>query len=203
MCSAKESLEQQRKRHIEEMKEQWRQHMGCPEPFPPDTFKNLEDEEEFLEHILFMEGVNEQPLFEILEKGGIELPKPDSLDDGKLHDKLWEVIRSMALLGQYLSSTDHLSDRQLYETLWNDILHEPTSVCPDHSNASSHIDILGGCSEEDIQTRLRYYADEEERLSWMEEFPDDILPPREPLPHDRDRHLPAPPDGHSPENEVC
>lgn len=203
MSNRKLSSEQQRKRHIEEMKEQMRRHFGSSEPFSAGHFNSLKDEEEFLEHILFMEGVNEQPLFDLLEKGGVALPQPDSMTDSELHDKLWEVIRAMALLGHYLSNTDHLSDRRLYEVLWNEILREPTSVSPPFSNAYAYIDILGGCSEEDIQTRLKFYADEEERLSWQEEFPDEILPPHEPPPYDRDRHLPAPPDGYSPRHEAC
>jgi hypothetical protein len=203
MSETKESREQQRKLHIEEMKEQLRQHIGNPEIFLPGGFNSLKDEEAFLEHILFMEGVNEQPLFEIFENGGIALPEPDSMNDGQLHDKLWEVIKSMALLGQYLSSTDHLSDRQLYEALRNSILREPSPISPNNPNAHCQIDILGGCSEEDMLIRLKYYADEEERLSWAEEYPDDIIPPHEPLPYDRDRHLPVPPIGHSSQNDIC
>ena len=58
----------------------------------------------------------------------------------------------MARLGRYLSSTDHLSDRELYERLWTDILREPTSVCPDDPSMSCHIDLLGGCSDEDLRS---------------------------------------------------
>lgn len=203
MSNPKSSNETERKRHIEEMKEKLRRHLGGSEPLIGGNFKSLKDEEAFLEHILFMEGVDEQPLFDLLEKGGVALPEPDSMPDSELHDKLWEVIRAMALLGQYLVNTDHLSDRGLYEVLWNEILREPTSVSPDASNAYACIDLLGGCSDEDIQTRLRFYADEEERLSWQEEFPDEILPPHEPPPYDRDRHLPVPPAGYSPPRESC
>ena len=87
-----------------------------------------------------MEGVEEKPLIEQLEKGGIRVPLPGDLEDGHLHDKLWEVINAMALMGHYLIHTDHLSDRQLYEYLWSDILREPASICPDTSTVSCHID---------------------------------------------------------------
>jgi hypothetical protein len=194
MSEQKELQEQQRNQHIKEMKHQLQDHFGQSEPVFWGNFQTLEEEEKFLEHILFMEGVGEQPLFDLLEKGGVKVPRPADLDDTQLHIKLWEVINGMALLGCYLSSTDHLSDRQLYEALWTDILREPASVCPNNSNAACHIDILGGCSEEDLQLRLKYYADEEERLDWADEFPDCVLPPHESLPYDRDRHLPGPPD---------
>ncbi len=192
MPEAKESSEQARKRHIEEMKDQLRRHLGNPKDLYLGTFKSLKEEEEFLEHILFMEGAVEQPLFDQLENAGVRLPRPEDLDDAQLHTKLWEVINSMALLGHYLSSTDHLSDRQLYELLWQKTLREPTSICPNNSRASCHIDILGECSEEDIQLRLKYYMEEEERLDWAAEFPEETIPPKESLPYDRDRHLPEP-----------
>ena len=192
MPEAKVSSEQARKQHIEEMKDQLMRHLGDPEDLYLGTFLSLKEQEDFLEHILFMEGAVEQPLFDQLENAGVRLPRPEEMDDAQLHTKLWEVINSMALLSHYLSSTDHLSDRQLYELLWRNTLREPTSICPKDSRASCHIDILGGCSEEDIQLRLKYYMEEEERLEWEAEFPDETIPPKEPLPYDRDRHLPEP-----------
>ena len=192
MAKTKELSEQKRKQHIQEMKEKLTRHLGSPACLYMDGLTSLKAQEEFLEHILFMEGVEERPLFDQLENGGVLLPHPEKIEAPQLHEKLWEIIHAMALLGHYLSSTDHLSDRQLYEALWHDILREPTAICPPNSNASCHIDILGGCSEEDLQLRLKYYADEEERMNWAEEFPETSLPPREALPYDRDRHLPAP-----------
>jgi hypothetical protein len=202
VSKTKNKKRQKRAQHIREMKEQFQRHAGSTKPPYFGEFTSLEQEEEFLEQILFMEGVVEEPLFDLLEKGGIQLPPPESLDDGALRDKLWEVIQSMALMGYYLSSTDHLSDRELYEVLWNQILREPTSVCPNNPNTSCHIDILGGCSEEDLQVRLKYYADEEERRDWAENFPEDTIPPHVPLPYDRDRHLPSPWHEYIPPSEI-
>ena len=190
MPEAKEPPDIIRKRHIEEMKDKLKRHLGNPESLYLGEFKSLKEEEEFLEHVVFMEGVEEQPLFDQLKKAGVRLPHPEDMNDSQLHTKLWEVINSMALLGHFLSSTDHLSDRQLYESLWHEILREPATICPENSTASCHIDILGGCSPEDLQLRLKYYADEEERLNWAQDFPEDTIPQHEPLPYDRDRHLP-------------
>ncbi len=192
MSKTKESQDQMRRQHVQEMKEQLKRHLGESQPL---YFGNLslKQEEEFLEQLLFMEGVNEEPLFDILVREGVPLPAPTTLDDEQIKTKLWAVINVLALLGQYLSRTDHLSDRQLYELLWTQILREPASVCPGNPNAACFIDILGGCSEEDFLINLKYYAEEEERLDWAEEYPDDIIPPHEPLPYDRDRHLPGAP----------
>jgi len=174
------------------MKEQLRKLSVNGEAVYCGSFEDPKQEESFLEHILFMEGVGAQPLFDLLEKGGVRLPPAGDMNDFQLHDKLWEIINGMALLGCYLSSTDHLSDRQLYAALWDEILREPVSVLPHNPRAACHIDILGGCSSEDLQIRLKYYADEDERLSWANEFPDEAIPPHEELPYDRDRHLPSP-----------
>jgi hypothetical protein len=62
---------------------------------------------------------------------------------------------------------------------------------PQDPNFSQHIDIIGGFSEEDIQLYLKYYADEEARQRWVEQFPTDIIPDHVTPPYDRDRHLPA------------
>jgi hypothetical protein len=148
-----------------------------------------EIQERFLENVLAWEDIKEQPLFDMLERGGLQLPAPSELGDAQLTDKLWEVINAMAGLAHYLQRTDHLSDRELYERLWNEILREPTPVISG-TRWACHIDILGGCSKEDLQLNLKYYADEEERRDWAEQFPEDNIPSHEPLPFDRDRLLP-------------
>jgi len=105
---------------------------------------------------------------------------------------LSEAIRGMAALGMYLYSTDHLSDRELYARLWNDVLREPTPLLPYDDNGEWHVDLVSSGSEEDTQLYLKYYADEEDRRRWAEDWPDDPLPDPAPLPFDRDRHLPRP-----------
>ncbi len=52
------------------------------------------------------------------------------------------------------------------------------------------IDLIGGCSEQDIGTYLTYYADEETREQWSKDFPDDPMPEKKAKPFDRDRFLP-------------
>ena len=64
MSEAKELQEQRREKHIQEMKEQLRCFCGGSEPPYWGNFSSSKQEEEFLEHILFMEGADEQPLFD-------------------------------------------------------------------------------------------------------------------------------------------
>jgi len=125
---------------------------------------------------------------EALKEDGVEFPPAGELDDEALAQKLWEVIRAMARRHWYLVHTDHLSDRELYTVLVEDILAEETVKALPES--SLILDVLGGCSPEDIETALRYYYDEDERRHWAESFPEDEIPEAENLPYERDRHLP-------------
>jgi hypothetical protein len=203
MAEAEELSQKKIKQHIEEMKAQIFKLTGDPECLYLGGLTSLRDQERFLERVLSMEEMEEKPLIRQLENAGVRVPSPEDLDDAKLHEKLWDVIHAMALAGHYLTHTDHLSDRELYELLWTEILQEPTSVNPDTSTASCHIDILGGCSDEDLKIRLQYYADDDERDCWESEFEDDEMPPKKPLPYDRDRHLPVPSYGRSQSEDIC
>jgi hypothetical protein len=148
-----------------------------------------EVEEAFLEHVLALETHGSVCPFDVLTGEGFALPPPGTLDDAALTAKLWELIRALAARRLFLHCTDHLSDRELYAWLWGDGLREellgfglPEGNC--------HLDVLGGCSEADLILQMRFYADDEERARWAEEFPDFPMPPKEQPPYDRDRHLP-------------
>lgn len=150
--------------------------------------------EQFLSNILAYESAPMSCQFDALVTSGIELPDPADMDDAALHDKLWEVIHGLAARDTFLYHTDHLSDRALYEDLWHDLLREPGPVMPPGSGWIQHLDILGGCSEEDMQIGLRYYDNEETRQQWAGDYPNDVIPPHEDPPFDRDRLLPKAPE---------
>lgn len=147
-------------------------------------------EEEFADYIAAFEQQEPRPLTEVLPEAGVTLPPPDELDDAQVSAKLWEVINMLALMGTFLHSTNHLSDRQLYAELWGDVLAEPTVLMPDNVAYACHIDMVGSGSEEHTLLYMRYYASEQERRSWLKEWPGDVLPDHEDPPYDRDRLLP-------------
>jgi hypothetical protein len=148
--------------------------------------------EQFWEQVVAYEKAPWTTHFKQLEESGMQLPAPETLDDEQLTKKLWEVIRGLALLRVFLDETDHLSDRQLYTLLWSEMLREEVKAVPMDEDGAYHLSPLGGCSEEDIQLQMKYYADEEWRRRWQEDFPDFVMPDHEDPPYDRDRFLPQP-----------
>ena len=147
--------------------------------------------EQFWEHVAAYEKAERITSFELLSQGGMELPSPEELNDSQLNAKLWEVIRGLAMLRMFLYCTDHLSDRELYEELWHQVLREEYPVTPINEDSAWHIDLVGGGSEEDIELYLRYYTDEETRHVWAKDWPNDAIPAHETPPYDRDRYLPS------------
>ena len=146
-------------------------------------------EEAFLKNVLALETHGFVCPFDTLIKDGFDVPPPGNLDDAALTVNLWELIRELARRRLFLHSTDHLNDRELYIWLVNDALREelmgfglPFGNC--------HLDVLGGCSEEDLILSMRYYSNDEERDRWAKDFPDFLMPPKEKPPYDRDRLLP-------------
>ena len=147
-------------------------------------------EEEFWKGVVDYEEALWTTNLQQLEDANVSLPAPDSLTDEELTAKLWELIQKLALLRVFIEQTDHLSDRELYTHLWTESLREETKAVALGANAAYHIQILGGCSEEDMQLYLKYYADEDFRRHWQKDWPNDPIPPHEEPAYDRDRLLP-------------
>lgn len=152
-------------------------------------------EEEFLRHVLEYENAEPISLLRLLENSGLEVPPPEQFDDEYITIKLKELIDRMASLGAYLMHTDHLSDRALYEYLYHDGLREEAVLFPENPSYAYMIDLTGSGSEEDNKIYLKYYADEQYRQQWANDWPDDSLPDHEAPPFDRDRFLPQSPIG--------
>ena len=152
-------------------------------------------EEEFLRHVLEYETAEQISLLRLLENSGLEVLPPESLDDDALKIKLKEMIDRMATLGAYVLHTNHLSDRDLYEYLYHEALREETVLFPENPSYAYMIDLTGSGSEDDNQTYLKYYADEQYRRQWAHDWPDDRMPEHEEPPFDRDRFLPQSPVG--------
>jgi hypothetical protein len=162
---------------------------GCDADMPADL------EEEFLKHVLEYEQAEPITLFQLLVNAGLEIPAPDSLDDRALNLKLMELAERMASVGAYLTNTNHLSDRELYEYLFDEGLRDEATLFPENHSYAYVIDLTGSGSDEDMQTYLRYYADEDFRERWAKDWPRDPMPSHEDPPFDRDSKLPMSPIG--------
>ena len=123
-------------------------------------------------------------------EAGIELPNPHALSDEQVTAKLWEIIRFLAERRTFLSTTNHLGDRELLVHLLTDVLLEQHADLPTDAYSASHIDLLSSGAEEDTYRYMKYFADADERARWMESFPDYEMPKHVDSPFDRDRHLP-------------
>jgi hypothetical protein len=146
--------------------------------------------EQFLRHVMAYEQAPTTNFFRQLEESGLELPAPADLDDAQLTDKLWQVIEGLARLRVFLTNTDHLSDRQLYQALWSEGLREPVADSTEDEPFPCNLDLLGSGSARAIHLHLKYYADDEYRRTWAEQVPGDDIPAHEDPPFDRDRYLP-------------
>jgi hypothetical protein len=129
------------------------------------------------------EEAGDVPL-EVLRTRGMDIPAVPPEDAAVLRAKLFEIIEAMFEIGIVVEQTDHLSDAELYRFLVDDALLEETMISTGGGGAW-HISPV---RDDDSETYLRYYADDETRERWHQEF-GCVLPPKEKLPFDRDRLL--------------
>ena len=155
-------------------------------------------EERFLRNVLAFETAPTTTNFQQLLDKGIQLPEPDSILDGEIRTKLWEVLVGLADLSVFLEHTDHLSDRELYTKLWNDVLRTEV-VAVDDVGFNQRVNLLASFDEPEASLYLRYFADDEWRRHWVEDNPGYILPPQEDPPFNRDYLLPVSSDVQPPE----
>ena len=189
---AKPKAEDDREKRIEDLKRHAEELCGGQMQVSSLDDCSAEVEEAFWKHLVDYEEAPWTTHFQQLENAGVSLPPPDSLKDEELTAQLWAVIQKLALLHVFIEQTNHLSDRELYTQLWTDSLREETKALPLVANSACHIQMLGSGSEEDNLLYLKYYADDDERRHWREEFPKDPIPAHQDPPYDRDRALPKP-----------
>jgi hypothetical protein len=126
-----------------------------------------------------------------LRRHGLAFMAPDALRAQELAGELRRLIQALAFARVFLSCTDHLSDAALYAWLWAELLNTEEPDVPRSENEAFHWDLsLAGADNNDIW--LTYYASEEERAEWADEFTEDPLPPMLPRPFHRDDDLPQP-----------
>ena len=203
------SEEQNRREQIEALKEEARALSGGKATSFVSPNCSPEVEEAFWEHVVSFEKkaqgkaeTSSQSVAEELIRSSIDLPPHEQLADRPLKEKLWEVIQALADRQYFLYSTNHLSDRELYQGLWLEDLRQDY-VPITSPNSAYFIDFISSGSKEDIHDYLKYYADPLARQGWKREFPEFDVPEHEDPPYDRDRFLPRAPWDRSEEHQAA
>ena len=122
-------------------------------------------------------STNRKQLSEI----GIEVPPPEALSDEDISTALKTLIDGLAMLGIYLTGTDHLDDRGLYTQLATKVIEEQIRDVPPNADMSEFIDmsacVPSGAQEDGVDEQ---------------QHDDDGIKPKWKKVADRDRTLPRP-----------
>ena len=70
---------------------------------------------------------------------------PADANEPFVHNRLWFIINGLAFLNTYLTSTNHLSDRELLDRLESKILAEPIRFVPPTRDMNEFIDMNPNC----------------------------------------------------------
>ena len=160
-------------RRIETLKDRAQQSAGGMMRSWESAELSADQREDFWRRVMNYENAPLVTDSQRLYDAGIDLPDPDAMDDSQLTAKLWQVIEALAGMDVFITSTDHLSDRQLYDRLWRQSLREEKPFMPGFTD---HLDLVSTGSEEDIHAWMKYYADEDTRRDRLKHFPDYDMP---------------------------
>ena len=116
-----------------------------------------------------------------LSEIGIEVPPPETLADEDITTALKTLIDGLAMLGIFLTGTDHLDDRRLYTQLATKVIEEEIRDVPPNQDMSEFIDmsacVPSGAQEDGVDEQ---------------QHDDDGIKPKWKKVADRDRTLPRP-----------
>lgn len=140
---------------------------------------NLREENCFLESMLAWERAPALPI-SCWSLPELVLPRPATLDDDVLRELLADTIERLFSVRVVLEMTEHLSDRQLYTLIFRDIL----PACEKKVDLPGNYLCWRCLDESDVETWLRYYATEMERMHWLE-YNEGPLPEPEEVPYPR------------------
>lgn len=81
---------------------------------------------------------------DLLRERKVAIPDAASLTDEALTAALWSLIEAMSEIGVYVSFTNHLTDRELYERLVSDVLTTEAFLNPDDPQSGEFYDLSEG-----------------------------------------------------------
>jgi adenine C2-methylase RlmN of 23S rRNA A2503 and tRNA A37 len=143
-----------------------------------DRIDELEEEMAEFYGNLYGRKFEVKTVHEWLAEGGYVAPEAPA----DVASELRTLLDHLANIGVVVEFADHLSDRELY--LW--LIEQLGAHMALMPNNFLHMSPIGGCSEEDDQNYLTYYATDADRADRKARFPDEELPPKKELPYKRD-----------------
>jgi len=146
---------EKRGRKAQELEEELRQladgdaEFWTSKDLPLDTWKtNLED-------ILAFESVGSgTSLFDGLQEHGLDLPRPETLDERQSAKKVEEVMRALLELQVILIGFNDMSARELYTKLWNETLWEGCYVRKRIPGAVTMMDVSHSLSKSEMRDAM-------------------------------------------------
>ncbi len=121
-------------------------------------------------------------MLEELERRGWTPAPSLRVTDAELPKALERLVLDLSWINVYLHFTEHLSDRELYEAIMEEIRENPITIFPNDAASAISIGFLWVSEESEQATWLRFYASEEERTKETREGP---IPPSEDAPFPR------------------
>ncbi len=140
---------------------------------------SLRHENEYLAAMLEWERAPVLPIYRWFEPE-LRPPHPSQLDDASLPKILDDLIERLYEKKIVLDFTDHLSDRELYQLICQDILPSREKKI-DLRNGALHWDCSHTGGVNDPVLWLKYYASDEDRDDWAERYGQPL--PKKELPH--------------------
>lgn len=112
-------------------------------------------QEAYLEDIRAFESVGTGiSLFDGLQMHGIELPRPEQLDELQSRSKAMEVLHALADLKIFLVGFNKMNGREFYRILWRQTLWEGCYVKRRHPDSMTVIDVSHKMSRSEIERYL-------------------------------------------------
>jgi hypothetical protein len=108
---------------------------------------------------------------------GYDFGSVDDLSHAEVSSQLWQLLDALAGMRVFITNTDHLSDRQLFDRLVLEHLTLPVAQIVNDAHSCCVVDIVGAEVHEDPSAWLTYYASNRERMEWAKQNIGKPLPP--------------------------
>ncbi|MDR1384416.1 MAG: hypothetical protein LBJ67_11340 [Planctomycetaceae bacterium] len=129
---------------------------------------SLQNENEYLAAMLEWEKAPVLPIYRWFEPE-LRPPHPEHLNDVALSKILVDLIQRLYEKKIVLDFTDHLSDRELYLLICQNILPAREKKI-DTRNGALHWDCSHNGGVQDPTSWLKYYASDEDRDQWADQY---------------------------------